>query len=182
MAADRDPVVVKIVSEGVLSVEPFVALTLTTALLMVAGRLGARRVRPWHVALRGGLAAMFALTGLAHFIGMRDELINMVPSGLPAPALLVTVTGVFELLGAAGLLFEFSAGWVAGQLSILLVLMFPANIRAALDMGAVPVWDQLLPRTILQVVFLVATVTIWRRYSGPGGEQARQGDPQSHSR
>jgi uncharacterized membrane protein len=56
------------------------------------------------VALRGGLAALFTTTGVAHFVGMRAELISMVPPELPEPGLLITITGVMELAGAAGLL------------------------------------------------------------------------------
>jgi uncharacterized membrane protein len=72
--------------------EPLIVLVAVTAVLAVARR-------PPAVALRYGLAAMFLLTGGAHFIGMRAQLIAMVPTWLPAPDLLVTVTGVLELLG-----------------------------------------------------------------------------------
>ena len=84
--------------------EPLVVLVLVTLVLLAAGAAGVRPLRPPVVALRGGLAAMFVLTGAAHFVGMRAELISMVPPGLPAPGLLVTVTGLLELAGAAGLL------------------------------------------------------------------------------
>jgi uncharacterized membrane protein len=52
---------------------------------------------------------MFVMTGVAHFVKMRAELVSMVPPGLPAPGLLVTVTGVLELAGAAGLLWARTA-------------------------------------------------------------------------
>jgi uncharacterized membrane protein len=52
----------------------------------------------------------------------------MVPPFLPAPELLVTVTGVLELAGAAGLVWSRTAPWAAGGLSALLVAMFPANV------------------------------------------------------
>jgi hypothetical protein len=77
-------------------VEPLITLVAVTAVLLVAGALGVRALRPWPVALRGGLAAMFTLTGVVHFVWMREELIAMVPPALPAPGLLVTITGVLE--------------------------------------------------------------------------------------
>ena len=76
--------------------EPLITLVVVTAAQLVAGAAGVRSLRPWPVAVRGGLAAMFTLTGLAHFIGMREELIAMVAPTLPAPGLLVTITGCWS--------------------------------------------------------------------------------------
>jgi uncharacterized membrane protein len=93
---------------------------------------------------------------------------------LPQPALLVGITGVLELAGAAGLLWRRSAPWVAGGLTVLLVAMFPANVYAALvgltlaGAAAMP----LLPRTVLQLVFLAATITVLARACGPAGPPA----------
>jgi uncharacterized membrane protein len=137
-------------------VAPLITLVLTTAVLLALGAAGVRSLRPWPVALRGGLAAMFVLTGVAHFVGMREELIAMVPPALPAPALLVTITGVLELAGAAGLLLRRTAPWAAAGLTVLLVAMFPANVHAALQGTGTP----LLPRTLLQLVFLAATLAV----------------------
>jgi uncharacterized membrane protein len=59
----------------------------------------------WGGALRFALAAMFAFTAISHFHPrIRPDLIRMVPSSLPAAPLLVTATGILELLGATGLL------------------------------------------------------------------------------
>jgi uncharacterized membrane protein len=142
---------------------PLIALVVVTSLLLLAGALGVRRLKPLPVALRGGLAVMFVLTGGAHFIGLREELIAMVPPFLPAPGLLVTATGVLELLGAAALLWSRTAGWSALGLTAMLVAMFPANVHKALS-GPVPWDDQLVPRTLMQVVFLAATGTVAWHY------------------
>ncbi|WP_232666003.1 DoxX family protein [Pseudonocardia sp. TRM90224] len=141
---------------------PLVALVVVTAVLLGLGALGVRPLRSWSTALRGGLAAMFLLTGGAHFIGMRAELIAMVPPVLPAPELLVTVTGVLELAGAVGLLVPRTARAAAACLTALLVVMFPANVYALLNgIGvASDPFDALVPRTILQVVFVAATVAV----------------------
>ena len=50
-------------------------------------------------ALRFALAAMFLFTAASHFHPRtRRDLITMVPTSLPSPSLLVTLTGLFELI------------------------------------------------------------------------------------
>ncbi|SDR90020.1 DoxX family protein [Microlunatus soli] len=145
--------------------EPLIALVGVTIAVRAAGALGVRRFRSWTVALRGGVAAMFTLTGVAHFVGMRQELIAMVPpalpaAGLPSAAALVTITGLLELAGAAGLLLRPTARLAAGCLGVLLIVMFPSNVYAAVHGVATAPWDALLPRTLLQIVFVAATVAV----------------------
>lgn len=145
---------------------PLITLLAVTLLLRAAGAAGIRPLRSWHTSLRGGLAAMFTLTGAAHFNGMRADLVAMVPPALPYPELLVTVTGVLELLGAAGLLYRRTAPWAAGGLTLLLVAMFPANVYAALAglmLNGAPA-TALLPRTLMQLVFIAATVAVMVPY------------------
>lgn len=113
-------------------------------------------------ALRGGLAAMFTMTGITHFAFLREDLITMVPPSLPAPALLVTVTGVLELAGAAALLIKPLAAWAAGGLGLLLLVMFPANVYSAAagmtlaDDPVTPLW----PRAGMQALYLAAAITV----------------------
>ncbi|TQM84349.1 putative membrane protein [Saccharothrix saharensis] len=139
---------------------PLVILVLVTLALVGLRAAGVTRVPPWPFAVRCGVAAMFVATGLAHFIGMREELIAMVPPAVPAPGLVVTVTGVLELAGAVGVLWDRTALWAAAGLTAMLVGMFPANVHAARQGISPSFGDALLPRTIMQVVFLAATVTI----------------------
>lgn len=139
---------------------PLVFLLLGTAVVLLAGRAGVRPLRPWPVAVRGGLALMFTVTGIAHFTGMRQELVAMVPPALPAPELLVTVTGVLELAGAAALIWPASAPWAAGGLALMLVAMFPANVHRALTEAGLPWDDRLVPRSLFQAVFLAATLSV----------------------
>jgi uncharacterized membrane protein len=83
-------------------------------------------------ALRIALAGMFLFTAVSHFHPRtRPDLVQMVPPGLPEPALLVTATGVLELGGAAGLLVPPVARAAAFGLIGLLAAMFPANLYAA---------------------------------------------------
>ncbi|MEU5549548.1 DoxX family membrane protein [Micromonospora sp. NPDC047793] len=141
---------------------PLIALVAGTALARLAGLVGISVLDGWHPALRVGLAVMFVLTGIAHFTGRRRDLIEMVPPRLPRPDLLVTVTGVLELVGAVGLLVPATARWTAAGLAVLMLAMFPANVSAArrgLTLGGRPV-TPLGVRTALQVVFLAAAVAV----------------------
>ena len=86
----------------------------------------------WTDSLRIALAAMFVFTAVSHFHPRtRPDLVRMVPASLPAPAMLVTVTGILELLGAVGLLLPQALPAAAYGLIALLVAMFPANVYAA---------------------------------------------------
>ena len=140
-----------------------VFLAVTTLTFIGAAVVLQRRPRHAAVlALRGGLATLFLITGTTHFVVLRADLIAMVPPALPAPELLVTVTGVLELLGAVGLLVRGTAGWAAGGLALLLLAMFPANVHAAsagLSLGGEPA-TALLPRAAMQVVYLAAALTV----------------------
>ena len=116
----------------------------------------------WWPALRIALAAMFLLTASAHWGKRRDDLIRMVPAALPRPDLLVTVTGICEILGAAGLLISRVAPAAAFGLTLLLIALFPANIRAsrqAITIGGRPP-TPLPVRAVIQIVFLFATITV----------------------
>lgn len=111
-------------------------LIVMLAAWLVARSIGFTGVWPqvdsWIGALRMGLAAMLVFTAVSHFHPRtRLDLVRMVPASLPAPALLVTATGVLELLGAIGLLVPRARSAAACGLMALLVAMFPANVRAA---------------------------------------------------
>jgi len=140
-------------------VEPLIALVLVTTAVLVAGR-HRPSLSGWPTALRAGVGVMFLMTGIAHFVGMRDELVAMVPAWLPAPGLLVAVTGVLEIAGALAMASSRLAPYAAAGLSVLLVAMFPANVHLALTGTDLPWWDHLLPRTLMQLVFLAATTTV----------------------
>ena len=75
-------------------------------LYRAAGTAGVSVFSSWIVSARFALATMLVFTGASHFAPMRKDLIAMVPPGLPRPDLLVFATGVLEVAGAAGLLFE----------------------------------------------------------------------------
>jgi uncharacterized membrane protein len=139
---------------------PFIVLIGSVVLFRALGVLGVPSFRSWITSLRWALAVMFLLTASAHFGDRRADLVRMVPPSFPRPELLVTLTGVAEILGAAGLLLRRVAPWAASGLALLLVAMFPANAhaaRAGLAIGGVPV-TPLLPRAVLQILFLAAAL------------------------
>jgi uncharacterized membrane protein len=154
---------------------PFIVLVVS---FLAFRSLGARlrpSLRSPVVSLRWALAVMFLLTASAHFGGRRADLVAMVPPGFPRPALLVTLTGTAEIAGAAGLLVPRLAPWAAGGLALLLVAVFPANVHAAregLSIGGAPV-TPLVPRALLQAVFLLAVLTAGFR---PGANPRRAAD------
>jgi uncharacterized membrane protein len=137
---------------------PLIVLVVVTLVARAAGRLGAPGVRDWAAAMRVGLAVMFFFTAAAHFNSMRPDMIAMVPPFVPNPGLMVTFTGICELLGAIGLLIPRTRRIAALALILLLVSVLPANIYAAHAgvtlRGAPP--TPMIPRIALQVFFIAA--------------------------
>jgi uncharacterized membrane protein len=120
----------------------------------VQNRLNPRR---WRFPLRWLAAVSLVAAGLNHFVSPTFYR-RIVPPFLPAPRLLVAISGVCEIAGGFGLLvrpLRRSAGW---GLIALLVAVFPANIYMAVDPiqtadGRIPAWLLWL-RLPLQAVFI----------------------------
>jgi len=106
---------------------PFILLLTLFLLLNILGRLGIPFSFGWWTALRISLAAMFLLTASAHWGRRRADLIRMIPPRFPRPDLLVSITGVLEILGAVGLLIPTIAPFAGLSLSLFLLAVFPAN-------------------------------------------------------
>jgi uncharacterized membrane protein len=141
---------------------PLITLLLGSIVARIVGWLGVDYVNNWTAAIAVGLAAMFLLTGVAHFAPrMRGDLIAIVPPRLPAPGLLVTVTGVLELLGAVGLLLPVTRVAAAVCLLLLMLAMFPANVYASrMPNSPKSMTTQLPVRTATEVVFLAAAIAV----------------------
>lgn len=81
-----------------------------------------------------GLAVLLATSGVTHLV--RPEVFDgMVPRVLPNRRAIVTVSGVAELVCAAGLLVpgtRRAAGWAS---AVLLVAVFPANVTMSVTEG-----------------------------------------------
>jgi uncharacterized membrane protein len=135
---------------------------LGTLAARLIGWLGVDYVDGWPQAVAVGLAVMFVMTGVAHFVpAMRRDMIAIVPPRLPAPGLVVTITGVLGLLGAAGLLYPPTRIAAALCLFMLMLVMFPANVYAArMPNPPKSMTSRLDVRTAEEIVFLGAAVMV----------------------
>lgn len=124
-----------------------------------------------QLVLRIALAAVFAFMGMLHFVptvarGMRA----MIPPPLRRPGwptAIVAITGVCELLGAAGLLVPWDGLRLAAGicLVVFLVAVFPANAYAAraperFGRTAIPFWPRLALQVLLVLLVLVAALPL----------------------
>ena len=124
------------------------------------GVLGVPLFLTWHDSALWALSVMVLFTASAHFTALKEDLIKMVPSFIPAPRHIVFITGLLEIAGAVGLLIP-PVRMAAGIcLALLFVVMFPANIKAALRQvplrgrPATPLWLR-FPMQVLLIALAV---------------------------
>ena len=105
--------------------------------VMVSGSVSRRKL--------AGLAVVFLwffIGGIAHFVATETEM-TIVPSYIPWPRAAVLVSGVFELLGAAGLLWRPTRRLAGIGLFLLTLAVTPCHIymlqRPEL-FPAIPMW------------------------------------------
>jgi len=94
------------------------------------------KVRVWLITL------FFLLGGAAHFL-IVERFVSVMPAYLPWPRELVLISGVFELLGAVGVLFACTMRWAGCGLVLLCLAVFPANLNMALHaerFNEIPAW------------------------------------------
>ena len=116
-------------------------------------------------------ALFFAAAGANHFIAPAFYE-RIVPPALPAPGLLVTLSGAFEVLGGVGLLIAPLRRWAAWGLIALLVAVFPANIYMVLS----PEWAAPLhlPEWVLWARLPMQGVLMaWVWWVGTGNQAGR---------
>ncbi|USG67463.1 DoxX family protein [Brevibacillus ruminantium] len=139
---------------------PMIALAVSFLFFWITGLLGWSYFAGWQHPLQAGVAVMFLLTASAHWGKRRPDLTRMVPSVFPRPELMVTITGWLEIAGATGILIPATSRAAAICLTLMLIAMFPANVKAArekITIGGRPT-PPLFVRTILQIVFLTAVL------------------------
>ncbi len=115
--------------------------------------------------LRAVLASIMVGIGLLHFLAP-GPFVRIVPASLPAPLVLVLVSGFFEVLGGLGLLVPRARRAAGFGLVLLYLAVFPANINMALhpEISApygLPVWS-LWARLPLQAVFIAWALWVGR--------------------
>lgn len=89
-------------------------------------------MRTTHRISIGALSAFMFGAGVMHF-ARQQFFVDIVPAWLPAPVLLVQISGVFEILGGLGLLVPQTRRFAALGLIALFVAVFPANINMAVN-------------------------------------------------
>ena len=127
-----------------------------------------RNSRSWYSAL-GFVFLWFALGGVAHFVFTETEM-RIVPPWVPWPRAAVLISGGFELLGAAGLLWPYCRRSAAWGLFALTLAVTPAHVYMLQQpelFASVPYWF-LVARLPLQVVLLALIAWIALR----AGKQA----------
>jgi uncharacterized membrane protein len=105
----------------------------------------------------------FFIGGIAHFAAADTEM-SIVPPWIPWPRAAVLLSGVFELLGAAGLLLPPTRRWAGMGLFALTIAVTPAHIYMLQrpELFPVPYWALVL-RLPLQVALLA--LIAWATFS-----------------
>jgi uncharacterized membrane protein len=106
-------------------------------------------------------AAALVAVGVDHFV-KPDFFTRIVPHSLPAPLLLVWISGFFEVIGGLGLLVPPVRRAAGIGLVLLFVAVFPANINMAMHPalgGSWPPWA-LYTRLPFQVVFIATALWV----------------------
>ena len=134
-----------------------------------------------RVGLRLLLAALFLFAGAVHLVDPQLFL-PVMPPAIPFPMACILVSGIFELLGGAGLLVpRRDVLWATGWMLVLLLLaIFPANIYMAVAQVKVHgfpahAWEA-WARLPLQAILIVAVLWVtpaWQGICNMGGRKDR---------
>lgn len=122
----------------------------------------------WRALALGFVFLWFFVGGIAHFAFTEREVV-IVPPWLPQHRLLVLTSGVFELLGAIGLLLPRTRNAAGRGLILLTLAVTPANVymwQTADHYPAIPAW-LLFVRLPLQLLLLII---IWWATRPPAEE------------
>ncbi|RYH67673.1 MAG: hypothetical protein EON54_03905 [Alcaligenaceae bacterium] len=127
----------------------------------------------WQIAALTFVFLWFAIGGVAHFVYV-DAQMRIVPPWMPWPRAAVLVSGVFELLGAAGLLWRPTRRAAGIGLCLLTLAVTPANVymlQQAADYPAVPYWALVLrlPLQVLLLALIAWSSGVFRAASGGRG-------------
>ena len=155
---------------------PLIVLAVVTVVARLIGQFAMPSLRDWAASTRVGLAVMLFFTAAAHFNSMRPDLVAMVPPFVPNPELIVTFTGICEILGAVGLLVPRTRRLAAVALIVFLLAVLPANVYAA-QAGVLLRGDPatpIIPRVAIQLLFIGLLWWSGVRTPAPTRDAARQ--------
>jgi uncharacterized membrane protein len=109
---------------------------------------------------RIGISAVFLFTSLGHF-AKTDDMMRLLPAGLPQPRAIVLISGGFELIVAVAVLFSAHARSTGLAIEVFLFAATPLNIYGALqkvDFGGHGSGPRYLAiRLPLQIILMVWT-------------------------
>ena len=129
-------------------------LAAVTALFFGLARAGFRPFGIPQRVLQVLVALPLLISGVAHLV-MPAGMAQIIPPVFPARTLLVILSGLAELAGAAGLFIPRTRRVTSLCIAILMIAIFPANIYVAgqtihgMHMPVVPV------RLIMQIVYIL---------------------------
>lgn len=113
----------------------------------------------------------FLLGGVAHF-SLTDVEMRIVPPSIPWPRAAVLISGVFELLGAVGILIPFTRRAAGIGLFLLTIAVTPANVYMLqhAELFNVPRWA-LIVRLPFQALLLA--LILWSTWAPPFNRSRR---------
>lgn len=116
---------------------------------------------------RAGLTVVFlwfAIGGVAHFVLTATEM-RIVPPSIPWPRAAVLVSGVFELLGAAGLVPAATRRAAGVGLVLLTLAVTPAHLYMLQrpELFGVPLWALWLRLPLQAALLWLIVWSTWRR-------------------
>jgi len=129
--------------------------------------LAARKSGKGHIAGLAFVFLWFFIGGIMHFVATDTEA-RIVPPWMPWPVAVVLVSGVFELLGAAGILVARTRRMAGIGLFLLTLAVTPAHIYMLQrpELFPVPLWALWL-RLPVQVALLWLILWSTRRRHAP---------------
>lgn len=135
-------------------------------MLTALSRLAAKQIEGidrWKLIGLGFVFLWFFIGGIAHFVATAAEM-RVVPPYIPWPRTAVLVSGVFELLGAVGLIWHPTRRAAGLGLFALTIAVTPVHIYMLQvpEMFNVPYWA-LVARLPLQVALLALIAWSTRR-------------------
>ena len=114
----------------------------------------------------GLLAIAFISVGVLHFTN-EEFFVSIMPPYLPWHRALVYISGIFEILGGAGMLIPSlrrAAGW---GLIALMIAVYPANIHMAMNPEQFPDMTPTALYLRLPMQFVMIAVVWWAAVKSP---------------
>ena len=112
----------------------------------------------------------FFIGGIAHFVATDIEM-RIVPPYIPWPRAMVLISGVFELLGAVGVLIPRVRRAAGIGLIALTIAVTPANVYMLQhsEQFGISEWVLIarLPLQVLLLLLIAWSTGVWTRRSGP---------------